>query len=322
MLLSDTATVLGRWGESERQCKSLCWKKWLFNTSPRIIDEGRFVVPLPRKPQAKVLGVSQSQAVRWFLALEWSLHAKGNFDTIIQEYFHLGHAEKVPVARACGANVPPTMHVVRKQSSTTAKVRAVFDASAKCSTGVSLNEILLVARFILPWLTYYFIFVFTESLLPLMLIKCIVRSNSPNPTRIFIISFRDIILRNIPKITVWLMWRCLCFLVCCQHIHQTKLNQLCFRVPFCCGCGKQIILCWWLLLWLWHSWPSKLHHQLMKLFEPGKFLLHKWNLSDVTVLQRIPPELRDSHLMCVIQATNEYTKTLGIEWNPLWITFT
>ena len=126
-------------------------------------DEGRFVVPLPRKPQAKVLGVSQSQAVRWFLALEWSLHAKGNFDTVIQEYFHLGHAEKVPVARACGANVPPTMHVVRKESSTTAKVIAVFDASAKCSTGVSLNDILLVARFILPWLTYSFSFSLNHS---------------------------------------------------------------------------------------------------------------------------------------------------------------
>ena len=34
------------------------------------------------------------------------------------------------------------------------------------------------------------------------------------------------------------------------------------------------------------------------------------------MLQQIPSELSDSHSMCVIQATNEYTKTLGIEWNP------
>ena len=61
---------------------------------------GRFVVPLPRKPNAELIGESRSQADQRFLALEQSLHHKDKFhegDSVIQEYFTLGHAEAVPI---------------------------------------------------------------------------------------------------------------------------------------------------------------------------------------------------------------------------------
>ena len=62
------------------------------------------------------------------------------------EYLDLGHAELIP---ACDFEKPQhqvfylPMHAVYKSSSTTTKVRAVFDASAKSSTGVSLNDSLM-----------------------------------------------------------------------------------------------------------------------------------------------------------------------------------
>lgn len=45
------------------------------------------------------------------------------------------------------------MHAVRKDSSTTTKIRAVFDASVKSSSGVSLNDTLMVGPTVHPSLT-------------------------------------------------------------------------------------------------------------------------------------------------------------------------
>lgn len=56
------------------------------------------------------------------------------------------------------------MHAVRKEESTTTKLRVVFDASAKSSTGISLNDTLLVGPTVHPTLTYCFDFVLIASL--------------------------------------------------------------------------------------------------------------------------------------------------------------
>ncbi len=111
---------------------------------------GRFVVPLPKNPRAKPLGESRSQAVRRFLSLERSLHSNNQFpefSAVMEEYLEMQHAELVPVD---DLQKPPEevfylrMHAVRKEHSTTTKIRAVFDASATSGTGVSLNDTLFV----------------------------------------------------------------------------------------------------------------------------------------------------------------------------------
>ena len=61
--------------------------------------------------------------------------------------------------------------------------------------------------------------------------------------------------------------------------------------------------------------PWILQQQLSSLFACGGFLLRKWNSSDPSVLGEIPEELRDTRDVQTISEINEYTKTLGIEWN-------
>ena len=126
---------------------------------------GRFVVPLPRKSNKPSIGESRSQAVRRFLYLKRALSKKGlsgQFNDVMSEYFEIGRAEPIPVT---DLNKPPSqvcylpMHIVQKESSSTTKIRAVFDASAKSSTGISLNDTLLVGPTVHHLLMSYFVFV-------------------------------------------------------------------------------------------------------------------------------------------------------------------
>ena len=112
-------------------------------------SDGRFIVLLPRCARVKPLGESWSQALRRYTQLEHSLLKKGQYaqlDSVMREYLHLGHAESVP---AKDLEKPHEMvfylpiHAVYKASSSTTKVRAVFDASAKSTSGTSLNDCLL-----------------------------------------------------------------------------------------------------------------------------------------------------------------------------------
>ena len=64
-----------------------------------------------------------------------------------------------------------------------------------------------------------------------------------------------------------------------------------------------------------HDEQMKLQGEMHSLFSGGGFLLRKWNCSDPHVLNSIPSDLRDSQATIVLADSDQYTKTLGIEWN-------
>ena len=59
----------------------------------------------------------------------------------------------------------------------------------------------------------------------------------------------------------------------------------------------------------------ELRQQLQNLFSKGGFLLRKWNSSDPRAIQDLPPDLKDAKSTQAMPSSEEYTKTLGIQWN-------
>ena len=127
-----------------------------FEENHRRSGTGRFIVPLPQKPQAKAIGESRTQAVCRFLTLERSLRSRNQFkelSDVIEEYFEMQHTELVPstdLQKPTDQVFYLPMHAVHKEHSTTTKIRVVFDASTKSSSGVSLNDTLLVRPTVHP----------------------------------------------------------------------------------------------------------------------------------------------------------------------------
>ena len=116
---------------------------------------GHYQVSLPCKPNSIPLGISRPLAVQRFLSNKRSVIRKGTwkaFQTVIKEYIELGYAELVP-AQALNPSVEKfylPMHGVLKESSTSTKLRVVFDASAHTSTQLSLNDILMTGPTLYP----------------------------------------------------------------------------------------------------------------------------------------------------------------------------
>lgn len=287
--------------------------------------DGKFVVPLPIKQDAGVLGESRSTAVRRFLSLERSLHFKGQFGQfaeVIQEYFDMGHAERVP-SSSMHLSVEKTfylpMHAVRKGSSTTTKIRAVFDASAKTSSGISLNDLLLVGPTV-------------HSTLIDVLLRF--RTHRVALTTDVSRMYRAVLLPESDRDLHRFVWR----KSTSEPLQDYRMTRITFGVSsssFTANmCVKQNALD------LASEFPlasKAVHHsfyvddgltgadsindalnlqkELQTLFARAGFHLRKWNTSESAVLKQIPAELRDASATQEIREADVFTRTLGIEWS-------
>lgn len=115
-------------------------------THSRDID-GSYVVQIPFIENHPKLGESRAPAIARFLQVEKRFLRDPVFKTqyteFINDYINKGHMHKAQDTGIPGETYFLPHHAVINESSSTTKLRVVFDASAKTSTGVSLNDIML-----------------------------------------------------------------------------------------------------------------------------------------------------------------------------------
>ena len=120
---------------------------------------GHYVVRLPAEIQHHLSAVPGIRQQDDYNRTRCSLSNKGQwskFQGAVQEYADLNHAELVPsedLVKAEAETYYLPMDGVTKETSTTIKLRVVFDAPAKTSSGYSLNNLLLPGPSLYPLLT-------------------------------------------------------------------------------------------------------------------------------------------------------------------------
>ena len=119
-----------------------------FQRTTKRNQDGQFVVKLPFKENATLLGDSFQQAKRRLdtllrrLIRDESLYAR--YSAFIKEFLDLGHMEKIPETEipleSSKSFYLPHHSVLEESSTTTTKLRLIFNALAKITSGVSLND--------------------------------------------------------------------------------------------------------------------------------------------------------------------------------------
>ena len=131
--------VSGHLSEADQLCESL------FRSSHSRDSTGRYTVRLPFKSTPVELGASRPGAARMLETLQRKFRKDPAFyrlySDFITEYESLGHMKEVKSSSGCAFFLPH--HGVLRESSTTTKLRVVFNGSHKTSSGTSLNDNLL-----------------------------------------------------------------------------------------------------------------------------------------------------------------------------------
>ena len=299
-----------------------------FATTHQYLPERqRYMVSLPRQGGSLKLGESRAIAARRFLSNEASLTRKGTlqqFQGVMQEYLDLGHAQQVSqqeLGMASSDTYYLPVHAVYKQSSSTTKLRIVFDASCSSSTGVSLNDLLAAGPTLHPQLDTI-----------LMRFRTYLVAVTGDISKMY----REVELCPQDRQLHRFLWRP----EKSQPIGDYHMNRVTFGVTSSPYVAVKVLQqtaadhCQPDSLAHYHIHNSfyvddllagsddedsalQLHQDLRQVLAKGGFQLRKWRSSSSTVLSHIPAELQEAmpDKDLVDAHSSAYPKALGIAWD-------
>ena len=283
----------------------------------------RYIVKLPRIQDPPALGESRTQAINRGGSNERSLKRKqklGPFQAVLHEYFDLGHAQQVNPPNGQEVYYMP-VHAVFKESSTTTKTRAVFDASAKTSSKYSLNDILAVGptlhptidKVLLRFRTYNVVLssdiskMYREVLLhkddqPLH--RFVWRPDSTSPWLDFEMKRVTFGVASSPYLAVRALQQAAEDFGK-EHVNaQWHIKNSFYVDDFLAGASttKEAI---------------KLYQELTAILSKASFFLRKWRSNSSQVLKVIPKEIQETMPTqeLIDQHSAAYPKALGVSWD-------
>ncbi|GFX66181.1 integrase catalytic domain-containing protein [Trichonephila clavipes] len=282
-------------------------------------EDGRYVVRLPFHSSPSKLGDSRESAIRRFKSLEHSLIKKpaiySQYRDFMHEYLTLEHMELVPKNDYAKREVYYLPHHAVLRDSSTTKLRVVFDASAKSTSGYSLNDILMVGprvqRDVYPILLSFRTFQIAVCAdLEKMFRQIRISSEDTN--------WQRILWRDNPKETVkeYRLTTVTYGTSCAPYLSTRTLTQLAFdereRYPLAPFATLHHFYVDDLLSGAATEKEAvELVWQLKEMMKKGGFNLRKWQSNSEIVIK----EVAENKDLKRVQ-NDEEIKILGIQWNP------
>lgn len=141
-----------RMTEDERRCEEF------YQRTFRRTENGQYVTRLPFKTSDFCMGKSRNIAVATMMQMEKKFRRnpslKAEYAKCINEYLELGHMELAHTSDESLVEYRDGKkhyncyylphHAIVKESSTTTKLRVVFNASQKTNSGISLNDVMMI----------------------------------------------------------------------------------------------------------------------------------------------------------------------------------
>ncbi|XP_062713625.1 uncharacterized protein LOC134290488 [Aedes albopictus] len=297
-----------------------------FRTTHRRNPDGRYIVRIPFNDLKSELGESRQMAEKRFLSLERRLDRepllKEQYKAFICEYEHLQHLREIspPMNEESGGAFYVPHHCVLKPSSTTTKLRVVFDGSVESSTGISINQAQYVGptvqndlvSILLNFRSYRYA---VSADIPKMYRQVAVhpddqpyqrilwRENNSEPLKVLQLTTVTYGMKSSPFLATMSLLQLVEDEGHSFPLAARAITKSCYIDDMLSGAG---------------SIPEllELKQQLIDLLAKGGFSIHKICSNSSELLDETPEHQRETSLQIDDGNINILTKTLGIVWEP------